>query len=74
MIEIPRLSAREIELDPSNPTTEDEPAQPQILVMASGDVVPFDLLLGRDGSDEVRRISGTADGTFEVHDDTPRRP
>ena len=69
-----RLEAREIELEPRTAPTEDEPAQPQILVMASGDVVPFDLLLGRDGSDEVRRISGTADGTFEVHDDTPRRP
>ena len=69
-----RLEAREIELEPRTAPTEDEPAQPHILVMASGDVVPFDLLLRRDGSDEIRRVSGTADGTFEVHDVTPRRP
>jgi general secretion pathway protein H len=69
-----RLEARELELKPRAAPTEDEPAQPQILVLASGDVVPFDLLLRRDGSDEIRRVAGTADGTFEVHDDTPRRP
>jgi len=69
-----RLEAREVELKPRTAATEDEPAQPQILVLASGDVVPFDLLLRRDGSDEIRRIAGAADGTFEVHDDTPRRP
>jgi general secretion pathway protein H len=69
-----RLEAREVELEPRTAPTEDEPAQPQVLVMASGDVVPFEILLRRDGTEETRRIAGTIEGKFEVHDDTPRRP
>ena len=69
-----RLEAREIELEPRTAPTEDEPAQPQVLVLASGDVVPFEILLRRDGTEEIRRIAGTIEGKFEVHDDTPRRP
>jgi hypothetical protein len=45
-----------------------------VVVLASGDVVPFELLLRREGSDEVRRVAGSIEGNFEVHDDTPRRP
>jgi general secretion pathway protein H len=69
-----RLEAREVELEPRAAPTEDEPAQPQVLVLASGDVVPFEILLRRDGTEEIRRIAGTIEGTFEVHNDTPRRP
>lgn len=69
-----RLEAREIGLEPRTAPTEDEPAQPQVLVLASGDVVPFEILLRRDGTEETRRIAGTIEGKFEVHDDTPRRP
>jgi len=69
-----RLEAREIELEPRTAPTEDEPAQPQVLVLASGDVVPFEILLRRDGTEETRRVAGTIEGKFEVHDDTPRRP
>lgn len=69
-----RLEARDVELKPRTAPTEEEPAQPQILVLASGDVVPFELLIRREGSDEIRRIAGTVDGNFELHDDTPRRP
>jgi general secretion pathway protein H len=69
-----RLEAREIELEPRTAPTEDEPAQPQVLVLASGDVVPFEILLHRDGTEETRRIAGTIEGKFEVHDDTRRRP
>lgn len=68
-----RLEAREVELKPRAAPTEEAPGQPQIVVMASGDVVPFELLLRRDGTEEVRRVAGTIDGTFEVHNDTPRR-
>jgi len=69
-----RLEAREVELEPRAAPTEDEPAQPQVLVLASGDVVPFEILLRRDGTEEIRRIAGTIEGKFEVHNDTPRRP
>ena len=68
-----RLESRDVELAPRASPTEDLPPQPQVVVMASGDVIPFELLLRRDGSDEVRRIAGTVDGVFEVHDDTQRR-
>lgn len=68
-----RLEAREVELKSRTAPTEDEPAMPQVMVLASGDVVPFELLLRRDGTDEIRRIAGSIEGTFEVHDDTPRR-
>jgi len=69
-----RLEAREVALEPRTAPTEDEPAQPQVLVLASGDVVPFEIFLRRDGTEETRRIAGTIEGKFEVHDDTPRRP
>jgi len=68
-----RLESRDVELAPRAAPTEDSPPQPQVVVMASGDVIPFELLLRRDGSEEVRRIAGTVDGVFEVHDDTQRR-
>ncbi len=69
-----RLEARDVELKPRTAPTEDEPPQPQVIVLASGDVVPFELVLQRDGTDSIRRIAGTVDGKFEVHDDTPKRP
>jgi general secretion pathway protein H len=69
-----RLEARDVLLKPREAPTEDLPAQPQVVVQASGDLVPFELLLSRDGTDEVRRIAATIDGKFEVHDDTDRRP
>ena len=44
-----------------------------MIVQASGDIVPFELVLSREGSELVRRIAGTVDGAFELHDDTPKR-
>lgn len=53
---------------------ESEPLiQPQVVVQASGDLVPFDIYLRRDGTTEERRITGTLDGTIEVHDDARER-
>ena len=43
--------------------------EPQVVVQASGDLVPFDIYLRRDGTEEERRVSGTLDGRIEVHDD-----
>lgn len=68
-----RLEARDVELRPRTAPTEDAPPLPQVVVLASGDLAPFELLLSRDGTSEVRRIAGTIDGSFAVHDDTPRR-
>jgi hypothetical protein len=36
--------------------------------MASGDVVPFEIRLTRAGTEQVRTIAGSADGTIERHD------
>ena len=49
------------------------PAEPQLVVQASGDLVPFDVVLRRDGTTEERRVAGTAEGRIEVHDDARER-
>jgi general secretion pathway protein H len=64
-----RLEDRNVQLKPRAAATEKDPVLPQIVLQASGDVVPFDLLLARDGTDEQRRVSGTLEGKIEVHDD-----
>ena len=68
-----RVEARELLLPARTAPTEEQPPQPQVIVQASGDIAPFELLLSREGSDQVRRIAGTVDGAFELHDDTPQR-
>ena len=47
--------------------------QPQVVVQASGDLVPFDIFLRRDGTTEERRVSGTLDGKIEIHNDARER-
>jgi general secretion pathway protein H len=64
-----RLEDREVQLKPRQPATEREPIQPQVVLQASGDLVPFDILLAREGTEEKRRVSGTLEGKVEVHDD-----
>ena len=46
--------------------------RPQVVVQASGDLVPFELRLTRDGTDEVRRVVGTESGQVSVEDDDAR--
>ena len=46
--------------------------RPQVVVQASGDLVPFELRLTRDGTDEVRRVVGTESGQLSVEDDDAR--
>jgi general secretion pathway protein H len=46
---------------------------PQVVVQASGDLVPFDIVLRRDGTTEERRVSGTIEGKVEIHDDARER-
>jgi general secretion pathway protein H len=40
------------------------PASPQVVVQASGDLVPFEILLQRAGTREIRHVTGAADGTI----------
>ena len=46
--------------------------RPQIVAQASGDLVPFELRLSRDGTDEVRRVVGTEAGQVSVEKDDAR--
>jgi len=40
--------------------------QPQVVIMASGDLVPFELRLARAGTREIRAISGSTEARFEI--------
>ena len=65
-----RLEDRNVQLKPRQPATERDPIQPQVVLQASGDLVPFDVQFARDGTSEKRRVSGTLEGRIELHDDT----
>ena len=64
-----RLEDRDVQLKPRQPETERDPISPQVVLQASGDLVPFDIYFSREGTDERRRVSGTLEGRIEVHDD-----
>ena len=70
-----RLESRLVRLPVRMAPTERERAQPQVVVMASGDLVPFEVRLERAGTQEVRAIIGSADGKLEIlaNDDVRRR-
>jgi general secretion pathway protein H len=65
------LSGRTELIEEPEPGPDDEQRKafaPQIVVQASGDLVPFELLLRSASSDETRAIRGTLEGLVEVHD------
>lgn len=64
-----RLEDRNVQLKPRQPATERDPIQPQVILQASGELVPFDVGFARDGTDQKRRVSGTIEGRIEVHDE-----
>jgi general secretion pathway protein H len=64
-----RIEDRDVKLKPMQPATDRDPISPQIVLQAAGELVPFDLTLSRDGTDQKRRVSGTLEGKIEVHDD-----
>jgi general secretion pathway protein H len=64
-----RLEDRNVQLKPRQPATERDPIQPQVILQGSGELVPFDVGLARDGTPEKRRVSGTLEGKIEIHDD-----
>jgi general secretion pathway protein H len=68
-----RLEDRDVKLKPRQPETERNPILPQVILQASGDLVPFDVVFSRDGTDELRRVSGTVEGRIEWHDDARER-
>lgn len=70
-----RLESRQVRLPVRTVPTERERAQPQVVVMASGDLVPFEVRLERAGTREIRAVVGGADGKLEIvaNDDVRRR-
>jgi general secretion pathway protein H len=60
------LESRPVLLAARAAPTERSPAAPQVLVLASGDVVPFELRLARAGTEELRAVTGRVDGRFEI--------
>ena len=64
-----RLEDRDVRLVERTAATAENPIQPQVVMQASGDLVPFDIVLRRDGTEESRRVSGTVNGDVQLHDD-----
>jgi general secretion pathway protein H len=60
------LEAREVKLAARAAPTDLLPATPQVVVLASGDVAPFELRLARTGTRELRAVVGRVDGSFEI--------
>ncbi len=56
------LESRAVLLKPRSAQTEAQALLPQVVVQASGDLVPFEIRMRRDGTDEVRRVAGSTDG------------
>jgi general secretion pathway protein H len=64
------LESREIVLRPSAPNREDKDEDkkwpPQIMVLSSGDVMPFELRMERDGTEALWRVTATPDGDLRI--------
>ncbi len=60
------LESRQVKLAARVAPTERTPPQPQVVLMASGDMVPFELRLERAGTRELRAVVGSIEGKFEV--------
>jgi general secretion pathway protein H len=66
------IESRDVKLpDRAAPTGTDQ-YMPQVVVQASGDLVPFEVILSRDGTEESRRITGAVDGAVSVQKNDER--
>jgi general secretion pathway protein H len=66
------MESREVRLPARSTDDEQAPATPQVVVLASGDLVPFEVRLARAGTDETRRIEGRIEGDIEIVTDDDR--
>ena len=62
-----------VERDDDADDGELDPLLPQIVVQASGDLMPFEIRLKRVGSDHQRVLAGAVDGTLTVTDPEAER-
>jgi len=60
------LENRSVKLADRAEPSERAPLQPQVVVMASGDLIPFEIRLTRAGTTEARALVGSADGKLEI--------
>lgn len=60
------LESRQVQLPARAAPTEAERPLPQVVLLASGDMVPFELRLQRAGTDEVRAVAAALDGKLEI--------
>jgi general secretion pathway protein H len=67
------IEQRDVKLKSRGAGSANQPLLPQVVVMASGDLLPFDVLLQRDGTEERRIVTGRVDGSIEILDDGPDR-
>jgi general secretion pathway protein H len=69
------LESRVVRLPVRAAPTERDPPLPQVVLMASGDLVPFEVRLERAGTKEIRAVVGNAEGKLEIlaNDDVRRR-
>jgi general secretion pathway protein H len=69
------MESTEVRLPARSTDDEQAPTSPQVVVLASGDLVPFEVRLARAGTDETRRIEGRIEGDIEIvtDDDRSRR-
>jgi general secretion pathway protein H len=66
------MESREVRLPARSTDDEQAPTSPQVVVLASGDLVPFEVRLARAGTDETRRIEGRIEGDIEIVTDDDR--
>lgn len=68
------MESRQVRLQQRGVPTERDRPQPQLVLMASGDVIPFELHLQRAGTREIRAVVGHTDGRFEILANDAVRP
>ena len=66
------MESQDVKLPVRAAPTGTEQYTPQVVVQASGDLVPFEVILTRDGTEELRRITGNIDGAVSVQKNDER--
>lgn len=73
-----RVESRDVVMKPDLPNRGDEDENrkwpPQVMVFSSGDVMPFELELERDGAPSMWRVTALADSDLRVENRDERTP
>jgi hypothetical protein len=68
-----RPAARQIQSKPREAPPEQRPIEPQVLLYGSGELVPFELRLRREGTDNVVGVVGAVEGKIDLKSTTDDR-